>query len=276
MADKAFIKGLRLLTALAESDEPRALTGLARQLGLTKSNTHRLLSTLIDQGFAVQEGEKGLYRPTLRLWELGAGIVGRLEVVTVARPHMAQLAAATGETVHLSALEGAEVVYLDKIEGTQAVRSYTRVGARAPAWCVATGKILLAHRSAAERAALYPKLAAWTPLTLSDPQRLERELAQARAAGVAFNRGEWRADVVGAAAPVFDAGGAVVAAVGISGPAMRLAGAALDAQAAAVIAAGQAIGEALGYRGGAAPAPLPLPAPCQADISSKQSSARVE
>ena len=74
MADKAFIKGLNLLVALAESTEPRGLTSLATQLGLTSSNTHRLLTTLVEQGFATQDGEKGRYRSTLRMWELGSAI----------------------------------------------------------------------------------------------------------------------------------------------------------------------------------------------------------
>lgn len=247
MADKAFVKGLNVLTALVENEEPCALTSLAEQLGLTKSNTHRLLNTLVEQGFATQDGEKGLYRPTLRLWELGARIVSRLDVVSIAREQMPRLAEATGETVHLSMLEGTEVIYLDKIEGTHAVRSYTRVGARAPAWCVATGKILLAHQTTKEIAALSSRLTRYTARTLTDIDQLRAELDEARNAGIAFNSGEWREDVVGAAAPIRDANGRVIAAIGISGPSQRLTAALLDKYSCIIISVGEAISRMLGH-----------------------------
>ncbi|MGD9669935.1 MAG: IclR family transcriptional regulator [Hyphomicrobiaceae bacterium] len=249
MADKAFIKGISLLTALAQSPTPRALSGLAEQLGLTKSNTHRLLSTLVEQGFVIQEGNKGPYRPTLRLWELGSQIIGRLDFVSVAREYMPRLAASTGETVHLSVLQGAEVVYLDKTEGTHIVRSYTQIGERAPAWCVATGKILIAYAQPDAVRSLIPKLRAFTPRTLTDHAKLRRELEVARAEGIAYNRGEWREDVMGSATAIFDAGGSPVAAVGISGPSLRLRDGLLEKQSRSVIEIGRSISRALGYAG---------------------------
>lgn len=220
MADKTFVKGLDTLTALVQSDGPRTLTSLAAELGFTKSNTHRLLGTLVEQGFVAQDGEKGLYRPTLRTWELGSRIVARLDVVGIAREQMPRLAEATGETVHLSALEGSEVIYLEKIEGTHAVRSYTKVGARAPAWCVATGKIMLAFGPEEAVAAL--DLHPYTRHSLTTGDALIAELRSAKQSGVAFNMGEWREDVVGAAAPIRSADGRITVAIGISGPAQRL------------------------------------------------------
>ena len=249
MTDKAFIKGINLLTALAQSPKPRALSGLAEELGLTKSNTHRLLKTLVEQGFAIQEGSKGHYRPTLRLWELGSQIIGRLDFVSVAREYMPKLAAMTGETVHLSVLQGAEVVYLDKTEGTQVVRSYTQIGERAPAWCVATGKILLAYIETEARNSLIPKLRAYTPKTLSNRASLNKELQVARTAGIAYNHGEWSEDVMGSATAIFDASGRPIAAIGISGPSLRLRKGALEKHTGAVIDTGRNISRALGYAG---------------------------
>lgn len=249
MTDKAFIKGIKLLTALAQSPTPRALTGLAEQLGMTKSNTHRLLNTLVEQGFAIQDGNKGLYRPTLRLWELGSQIIGRIDFVGVAREYMPKLAATTGETVHLSVLHDAEVIYLDKTEGTQVVRSYTQVGERAPAWCVATGKILIAQLDPDALQTRIPDLRAFTPKTVTDHAALSKELKVARAAGIAYNRGEWREDVMGSATAIFDASGNPIAAIGISGPSVRLQDGELERHSSAVIEAGSSISRALGYAG---------------------------
>lgn len=247
MANIAFVKGLNLLASLAESDEPRALTSLAEQLELTKSNTHRLLNTLVVEGFVTQNGEKGPYRPTLRLWELGAKIVSRLDVVSVARDEMSRLAEATNETVHLSMLEGDEVIYLDKIEGTQAVRSYTKVGARAPAWCVATGKIMLAYKPVEEISRIVPKFSAYTPKTLVSLDGLIHELDKAREEGIAFNLGEWRYDVVGAAAAIRDANGKIAAAIGISGPSQRLTKELLERHGSVIISTARNISNMLGF-----------------------------
>lgn len=247
MADKAFIKGINLLTALAQNPKPRTLTSLAEQLGLTKSNTHRLLNTLVEQGFVIQDGNKGLYRPTLRLWELGSQIIRRLDFVSVAREFMPKLAAITGETVHLSVLQGTEVIYLDKTEGTQVIRSYTEIGQRAPAWCVATGKILIAYIEPDVLRSLIPQLHAYTPRTLTDHALLAKELEVARAEGIAYNHGEWRVDVMGAATAIFDAGATPIAAIGISGPGQRLRNGALEKHSGAVIEIGRAISGALGY-----------------------------
>ena len=221
MTDKAFQKGLKTLVALAESNEPQSLGSLSSQLNLTKSNTHRLLNTLIENGLAERDDKRGYYKASLRLWELGVQIVNRIDFLGTARKAMSNLVETTGETVHLSILVGAEVVYIDKKEGTQAVRSYTEIGGRAPACWVATGKVLLAFLDEYEFQICCDKLIALAPDTL-DIQLLQKELAEVRRTNSAFNWGDWRRDVVGAAAPIRDSTGCVVAAIGISGPSVRL------------------------------------------------------
>lgn len=248
--DKAFTKGLKLIEALANSEEPRGVTSLASELELTKSNVHRLLATLQMQGYVRHVGVNGAYGLTSKLWELGALVTSRLELSQVAQEPMAALAAKTAETVHLSILDGCEVVYINKIESLQAIRAYSRIGGRAPAWCVATGKALLAHMPAQMIDALAPRLSAFTPTTLVDRDALVREFERIRGLGYAINRGEWRADVCGIASPVWDNSVKVVAAIGISGPAARLKQAKLKAYAPEVVQAASTISTALGYRRG--------------------------
>lgn len=246
MTEKTFVKGLHVLTTLAQSSEPRTLTNLSDQLGLTKSNMRRLLSTLIEEGFAVQESEKGKYRATLKLWELASGILNDADVVTEARRLMPRLLAATGETVHLSILMGWEVAYLDKLEGSHAVRSYTQIGGRAPAWCVATGKALLSHCHF-DPGDWDREFERFTPNTLTTAKQLQNEFEIIREAGIAFNRCEWRDDVLGAASPIFDASGRATAAIGISGPSARLSLRDLQSHAPEVIEAAGEISRSLGY-----------------------------
>ncbi len=222
--DTTLAKGLALLDWLARQPEPCRLADVAREFSLARSSAHRSLQTLVECGWAEQD-EHSAYRASLRLVELGAlvGATGDLK----ARLHapLAALWRSTGETIHLTVLDGGEVVYLDKFDSPLPVAAYSRVGGRVPAHCVASGKALLAAARKdldTLRATLGP-LQAHTPNTLTDPEVLAADLEQCRARGHAVNREEWREGVCGLGAPVFDARGQPVAAVGISVPSIRFA-----------------------------------------------------
>lgn len=217
-----FVNGLALLEALAHAGEPCGVSELARQLQLTKSNVHRLLRTLADKGYARNVGTSGRYEVTLKLWELGVDVLDKLDVKRVAFEHMERLVNLSGETVHLSILDRGEVVYIDKVDSPQPVRAYSKIGGRAPAYCVATGKALLAHAPPGVTREVLENLRRYTEHTLSTPEALDAELRRVRECGYAINRGEWRDGVGGIAAPIRDARGAVIAAIGISGPVERL------------------------------------------------------
>lgn len=243
-------KGLAILDTLASRLEPTGVTELARELQMAKSGVHRLLRMLCDLGW-VREAAHGRYECTLRIWEVGMRVADRLDLRALAAPHMRTLASLTHETVHLSLLQGGDVLYLDKIDSPQPVRAYTRVGGRAPAACVATGKAMLAWADADQVTRAGAALQPYTPKTLADAAELATELQRVRTQGYAVNRGEWRATVCGLAAPVFDARGAAVAALGISGPAERMTQKALRGFAPPVIEAALALSQALGYRASA-------------------------
>ena len=220
--DKTLLKGLQVLEALARSTRPRGVSDLAKELDLARSNMHRTLRTLVEAGLVAQDAETGLYACTLKLFELGSGIPIRSDVAGLADPIMAALSDETGETVHLSALEGGDVIYLHKIDSTHPVRAYTKVGGRAPAYCVATGKALLAWQPESYLDRYEGVLNPFTQQTLADLGALRAELQEVRRQGFAVNRGEWRDSVCGVAAPVFGVGGRPVAAIGLSGPDSRL------------------------------------------------------
>ncbi len=220
--DKTFLKGLVLLEAMAKNDRSSGVTELANQLGLHKSNVHRLLQGLVHQGFARRNPETSRYDLTMKLWELGARVFNRLDTRQEALPYMQQLAEETKETVHLSVLNGTDVLYIEKIDSPQPVRAYTIVGGRAPAQCVATGKAMLAWADTETIDNVVNNLEKHTPLSIENKADLLKEMELVRSKGYAVNRGEWREQVMGLAAPIFDVSGEVVAAMGISGPAERI------------------------------------------------------
>jgi IclR family transcriptional regulator, KDG regulon repressor len=247
--DKTLLKGLMLLEALADQNgKPVTIPVLAEKVGLTKSNTHRTLQTLAHAGYATRDEVTGNYRSTFKLFELGAKQMAQIDVRQFSATHMRSLMELTQETVHLSILDGGSVVYVDKIESAQPVRAYSVLGGHAPAYCVATGKILLAHQSQEFLVRHLTDLNAYTKATITELQSLKAELARAAANGYAVNRGEWRESVGGVAAPIFDAFSAPVAAIGISGPLERLSAKRMKELAPAVQDAALKISRAMGYR----------------------------
>lgn len=213
-------KGLDVLEALAEVEEI-GLTELARRLGVSGPTLFRILATLGARGY-VQKSPASRYRLTLKAWEIGAKAVRRIRLRDVARPFMARLAAATGETVHLSVLQGDGIVIVDKLDSPHPVRVDTYVGLRAPAHCSATGKAILAFLPPAARADILPRhLARHTAATIADRAAFDHELAEVRRLGWAKNREEWREGVCAAAVPVYDSSGAAVASLSVTVPTPR-------------------------------------------------------
>lgn len=246
--DKTLIKGLTVLEALVGSDRPRGITELAAELGLVKSNVHRVLQTLEAAGYVTRGAEGGTYGPSLKLWVLGSHVHARSDLAAEARPFLVALAAASRETVHLSVLDGHDVIYLAKIDSPEPVRAYSVLGGRAPAHCVATGKVLLAfHPDPAQFVRTYD-LPAFTPRTVTDRVALLQVLATIRTKGFGVNLGEWREMVRGAAAPIRNPLGTVVAAVGISGPSERLTQRRIAELVPQVVDTASRISAALGYR----------------------------
>jgi IclR family KDG regulon transcriptional repressor len=244
--NNTLLKGLSVIELLSRSNRPLSLTQISKELGMGKSNVHRLMQALVETRFVLREEEGGSYAPSIKLWELGSAVLAKLDLRRHAERQMEALMALTGESVHLSVLDGTEVVYVHKVDSPNPVRAYTQIGGRAPACCVATGKVQIASVAPSILQEVSGSLQPHTDRTITDPVTFLREMKRVREQGFALNRGEWRQDVWGVAAPVVDARGSVIAAIGISGPAARFRKSVLGPWAEAVGAAASDVSQALG------------------------------
>jgi IclR family transcriptional regulator, KDG regulon repressor len=220
--EKTLAKGLIVLEALAQAGGPCGVSDLAASLGISKSNTHRLLNTLVATGFA--STVDGRYAASLKMWELGTKVIDGFDVRELARPAMTRLVRETAESVRLTVLDpkSLEVIYIDKADSPQDVRTFTEIGGRAPAHCTSSGKVMLAYQDDAVVRRIARKLKPYTEWTIVDPVELVRHLKKVRASGYALNQREYSPQVSGVAAPIFNAEGRVAAALSIAAPADRL------------------------------------------------------
>jgi IclR family transcriptional regulator, KDG regulon repressor len=245
--DKTLAKGLSILELLAEEKCALGVTDIGKRLVLSKSNAHRILQTLVALGYV--DSLDGRYSPTTKLGVLGTRLIERLDIRRVAMPELESLAAITQETVHLSILDQGYAIYIEKIDSPQPIQAYTRLGGRAPAWCVATGKSLLAFAPPEQLNALPEPLPQLTSRSVANRSVLLEELSEIRRRGYALNVGEWREDVGGIGAPIRNVRGEVVAALGVSGPVTRLTPEFMETFAPAVMASAAAVSRQMGAPG---------------------------
>jgi DNA-binding IclR family transcriptional regulator len=210
-------RALRILSDLGGG--PKTLDQLAALLGVHKSTALRLLQTLESQGFA-RHDEQHRYRLGPRLFALAHQALDELDIRRLAAPHLAALNQKHGHTVHLAVYVEGTVVYIDKYEGRHPVRMNSRIGALAPAHCTAVGKVLLAGLPEPLRKGAISRLGfeRYTPNTITKPDDFEAELAKVAAQGYAQDRAEHEDYINCVAAPIRDAGGAVLAAASVSVP----------------------------------------------------------
>lgn len=248
--NNTLIKGLAIIELLAHSERPLGLTDIANRLQLAKSNVHRLLQALSEARYVVRDDATGRYSGAIKLWELGSAVLSKLDLRTYAQGVMNELLEQARETVHLSVLDDDEVVYVHKLDSPNPVRAYTQIGGRAKAHCVATGKVLLAFQPMPVQERLSRQLLAVTSKTIAEPEAFMQEMGRVRAQGYALNKGEWNESVYGIAAPVRDASGQVIAAIGLSGPKERFKPARLKEFAPLIVEAAARVSRQLGTREG--------------------------
>jgi len=216
------IKGLKILELMVNSPEPLSITEVARFSDLSKSNAYRMLRVLQAEGFLIQNEDSKTFMPSLKIWELGNTVIARRHFVDEAFGVLRWIADETGEAVHLALYDNGQAVTISQIESRQAVRAYTEVGGRAPAYTVATGKAILAFKPASEIESICRRLHQVTQHTITQPQLLRDQLRDIRQSRIAYNDEEWQIGVRGLAAPVLDRNNIAVLAIGLCGPASRV------------------------------------------------------
>jgi DNA-binding IclR family transcriptional regulator len=214
----------KLLDALADQNGAVALKELARATDLHPSTAHRILNDLAEYRL-VERSQPGAYKLGMRMLELGNLVKSRLDVRDVALEPMQSLHRHTGQTINLSVRQGDEIIYVERAfserSGMQVVRA---IGGRAPLHLTSTGKLFLAADDgrAVRNYALRTGLAGHTRNSITDVDKLERELASVRARGFARDNEELELGVRCIAAGIRDDSGKLVAGLSISAPGDRL------------------------------------------------------
>jgi DNA-binding IclR family transcriptional regulator len=217
-------RAFAILEEIARSRDGISLAELSKRVGLHNSTTFHLVKTMVTLGYVRQLKDSKRYRVGRPLFALAASSLDDVEMVSMATPILEDLSRETGESGHFAVRMGDSVVVIARTSGSGAFQLTDRVGVIRPAHATALGKIVLAALRPEqldrylERAELKPH----TPKSIVEVGALRREIEEVRRAGIAYDDGEFDAELRCVAVPVRDFTGQVVGAIGISGPIWRL------------------------------------------------------
>lgn len=213
-------KAIDLLERVAASPEGVRNLELAREVGLDKSTSHRLLSTLERRGLLERDPHTRQYMLGSRLIEFATGAA--INSTLAARSGLYELVALTGESAAFSLLVGTTYVCVDAVHAPHELRFALDLGKPYPLNAGATGKAILAFNRKAARRLLREELPGYALNTITAPRELVAQLTQVRKRGYALSDGERVAGGCSIAAPVVASDGSAFGAVAVSSVGSRL------------------------------------------------------
>lgn len=228
---RAVDRALDILECLAKTQQVLGISELARKVDLPKATAFRIVRSLEQRHYLVQD-EQQRYRLGPAVLRLGKAFLADLDYRLVARPYMKKIRDEINESVSLYIIFGNKRLCVERIESTQGLRRVIDVGDTLPL-VGASGKVLLAFGAKSKEAVD------------------QAECETIRQNGYAVSHGEREEGVSAVAAPLKNHDGKVVAALAISGPSFRYQGELLTKYIAVVTAAARAISRQLGYGGDA-------------------------
>lgn len=251
---KNLVKAFALLQAIVDQGGSPTLAELSRLVKVPKPTARRLLSNLSGLGM-VREGGQGAYSLGPQCLVLGSAFLGGLDLRREARGVLGELMKKTGETCHLGIRDADQIIYIEKVESSQAVRLRSGIGFTAPLYSTALGKVMLAYADETNIERLIGQdLQKRTPNTIVDSEVLRAEIKKIRELGFATDDAENEEGIRCVAAPVFDHGKTPIASISLSGPEHRLPLERLAELGEDVKEASECLSKRVGYRYGASDA----------------------
>ena len=245
---RAVERALQIMGCFDDEHPERGISDIAQAVGLHKATAHRIVTTLVNYGYLERAADEQKYRLGLELPNLGYKVIRRMDMRREAHPFMKQLVEEWDETCDLSIFDQGKIFYIEVLRGNRALNISAAVGQRMPAHATASGKLFLAYLPSAELDALLSQpLDSYTKNTLTSPDELRKQLGKIRQQGFAVDYEEYEPGVCAIAAPIFNRGGKVIAAIGGPSPMSRMTPERISKIADAFKDAAKAISQRMGY-----------------------------
>ena len=241
---QTLVRGLDVMTAVAHG--AKNLPDLSVALGLTRSTTHRLATTLVEQRFLNFTPRVG-YSLGPKLLELGHLASRQMNLARIAHDYLVQLSSETGDTVHLGILDGDRALYLDKVQGSRRIEISSRIGERQPLRSTGIGKALLLDETERGLREVYRREHETWPDYRVDPATWLERMRTYTQRGFAYDLEENEDRVRCVAAPIRDAADRIIGSISVSSAAQYMDDARMEALTLTVLRTVRAISAEFGW-----------------------------
>jgi len=218
-------RAVRVLELLSAAPHGMSLAQLAVQTNVPKSTMFRILHTLHEHSIIVEDHERKLFSLGMKLLGWGNAALARLDLKTIAHPHLQKLAHETRESFYLALLDHDEIVLVDRVDTPEIWKMVTRLGLRSPFHCTATGLVITAAMDDEDVNGMIQRhgLKRFTSKTITSAAKLKKRLKDVQRLGYAIADGDYKPDLFAVAVPIADHTGTVVASLMTALPSARTA-----------------------------------------------------
>lgn len=244
------ISSVRKITQILDcftADEPvLGNQEIAEKLGMNVSSVHHFVRTLCQEGILIQDSRKK-YRLGWKLLEWSNHVMHQQDIYSEAIPLVEELVRKYNGTVHIGMFDAGEVRFVLRVASKESVPVPTYIGARKPAYCTSTGKVLLSFNPAFIQPTIAKGLLQRAPNTITCVEKLKKELEEIRKAGYSISNNENELGLYGIAAPIQSYTGQTIAALNMVGPVSYMQGHQRQEIIQHVVKTAQLISKELGY-----------------------------
>lgn len=204
LTQSTLIRGLQIIEKIVQAERSVSSAYLAEDLDLPKATVHRIAQQLEAEGFLQREPEGKRFTASRRLKDLAISTLSSSVINAHRHTILKSLSDELNETCNLTMLDGASIIYLDRVEANWPYRIHLPIGTRVPLHCTATGKLFLAHMRGSQRKRVLGNeaLTRYTALTMTDMSELEQELRETLRHSIGYDRGEFIEDMIAIAVPI--------------------------------------------------------------------------
>lgn len=216
-------KTLKVLEVLDRAQGSLSIADIAKQTGLIKSTTFRILYSLKEHNYVEQRDSRGEYSLTMRAAHLGRSLLDIRSLKSVALPYIRRVWADLDETVALACLENGQPIMAEILESTRHVRVVLSLAAVCYFHATALGKAMAAYlpKKEVEETLYLQGMPRLSEHTIRTKKHLFRHLEEVRQKGYAVNHEESHHGAIYVAVPIFDKNGSILGGVNVGFPATR-------------------------------------------------------
>ncbi|MEK7249631.1 MAG: IclR family transcriptional regulator [Bacteroidota bacterium] len=218
-------RAIQALEILATTAEGLSLAELSKRIGVPKSTLFRILTTLKHNSLVNHDEQRRRFTLGIKLLDWGNVALSRIDLKTVAHPHLVRMAHETKQSYYLAILDHYEVILIDRVDTLEIWTMVARLGQRSPVHATASGQVLISdlRPDVLEKIIKRSGLKKYTPRTITSFKKLKQRLQEVKECGYSVADAEYKPDLCALAVPIFDHHSRVAAALMMALPHARTA-----------------------------------------------------